>query len=198
MTVLIAVLAFIGGVTAVAVKGWIDYALEERRERKVLRAVARLISSELGGTKAFLQTVLVTDDRVGWWPKETSPFATPAWNEHRYLLAAGTNSVDWRLMRQAYASMPGLEAQYERATRGGKLGAPLHEDERAIVELDIDIIDTAIKTLADLENARLPFEGFRRTRYAIRHPVRATRLWRKNRAWRRRQETEGRGASRTP
>jgi hypothetical protein len=58
---LVALLAFLGGVVAVSLKGWIDYALEERKERKALRAGARLVAAELRGARLYLSILKNTD-----------------------------------------------------------------------------------------------------------------------------------------
>jgi hypothetical protein len=177
MAALIALLAFIGGVIAVALKGWVDYALEERRERKAARAVARLMTSELGTARVYLWSVANARDEVGWWSKEPSPFLTPAWGEHRYVLAATAEPFDWRKIDRAYSGVARFELSWEKATRETGIGPALNDTERAWVEDGVKNIDSAIEALTKIETAPLPFDGLARGY----HPVRALKRWRTRR-----------------
>jgi hypothetical protein len=176
---LTALLAFLGGVTAVALKGWIDYGLEARREQKALRAAVRLIATELGGASDYLRTVLGPPEDIsfGWWPKLSSPFGTSTWDEHRHLLAANASAVDWRLVRQAYSSMVLLDATYKRETADGER-KPLSDRDVTMVEVHGDVIDVAHRVLDQMERESLTFDDIVRVSRLIRHPRRVLREWR--------------------
>ena len=167
-----ALLAFIGGVLAVAIKGWIDFVLEQRRERRAVRATTRLLRAELGDARAYLQVVL--KDGGQWWRVEPPPFDAAAWDQHRYLVAAWTNVAEWHLVALAYRSMRGLRARYEHDTQPGLVRGPLREEDRAYLEVELEMLKTAIDRLADMESAPLPLERAGR----LLTPRHAYRRWR--------------------
>lgn len=193
---LTALIAFLAGVAAVSVKGWIDYALEERRERKALRAGARLVSAEIRSASVYLKMLSEKqEDDYGWWPKEQSPFLTPAWDEYAYLLAGAAGPFEWGYIQSARTTLTSVEASYQRATEGGtKFGPPLTESERAFVGVHGDTLKMATEKLSKIEDAPLPFEGLKRLWWSVRHPIRAVKLWRTNRAYRKKKAASKRAS----
>jgi hypothetical protein len=85
-----ALLGFLGGLLAVALKGWVDYALAARRERKPLRAALRLLADEASDAHAGIQQLL----KRGEW--DAVPVAT-TWPENRVLLASHLDELGWPL-----------------------------------------------------------------------------------------------------
>lgn len=107
MEVLIPLLAFIGGVAAVAAKGWLDYILERRRERAQLRSAARLIAGEFSGIAIHVQTV----EELGKWQElDEWGFDHDAWRENKALLAANLSYLDWITVSMAYRSVRTYES----------------------------------------------------------------------------------------
>ena len=99
-------------------------------------------------------------------------------------------------MQSGRNAVDALDASYEHATEGGtKWGPPLTEQEAMMLDVHIDTLDRAVKSLGPIEDAPLPFEGLRRAWWILLHPVKGAKLWRKNRAYRRRKAEAARKAA---
>lgn len=175
-----AFLAFVGGVIAVSLKGWLDYTFELRRERTASRAVGRLARAELASARVYL-SILQHDGEWGWWRLDPPPFRHPIWNEHRYLLASALDYSDWGFVLRAYSSLDILAGKHERATRGLAIAPALDEFERLEVERHAEIIKDAMERLERIENRPLPYDDLRR----VLHPRRELGRWRADRKARR-------------
>jgi hypothetical protein len=85
-----ALLGFLGGLLAVAFKGWVDYLLETRRERRPVRAAIRMLVDEASDAEAALSAILT----AGVWG---GPGVESNWPESRGLLAATLSRDEWPL-----------------------------------------------------------------------------------------------------
>ena len=88
-----ALAAFTGGAIAVGLKGWVDYALERRRDRRAVQVAARLVYEELWNASAGIQTDLF----LGEIP-QPEQFERNAWEENRVLIASALDFEYWRLV----------------------------------------------------------------------------------------------------
>jgi hypothetical protein len=100
-----ALFAFTGGVAAVALKGWVDYLLERRKERRLVQVAARLVYEELWTASAGIETDLF----LGNVPNPTM-FTTNAWNENKTLVASALDFEHWRLVTVAYSAVEDARA----------------------------------------------------------------------------------------
>jgi hypothetical protein len=97
-----ALLAFAGGVAAVALKGYVDYVLERRREHRALQVAARLVYEELWGASAGIATGLF----MGRVPAPEQ-FTESAWDENKALIGGAVDFEHWRLVLSGYYSVAG-------------------------------------------------------------------------------------------
>jgi hypothetical protein len=104
-------LGFVGGVLAVAFKGWIDYALERRRETRVVRASLRLLLDAAQNTRVFAEGVM---RRGEWWMGSGHDFVS-IWADHQAVLASGLSDVDWLLAQGVAVRMENVGLRAERS-----------------------------------------------------------------------------------
>jgi hypothetical protein len=170
-----ALLAFAGGVAAVALKGYVDYALERRRDRKDVEVAARLVYEELWTAAAEIDAQL-------FMLRVPSPehFVSDVWTDNKKLLAREMDFEMWRLLVFGYD-----------AVETARMLSEEHFEDTASPELTseklrADLIDTnrtittAMSTVSDLiadadfdpfpvpSAADFPRESPRRTRWRRR------------------------------
>jgi hypothetical protein len=92
-----ALLAFGGGVAAVALKGYVDLSLERRREGRARQVAARLVFEELWTASEGISADLFLGD-----VPSVEIFSSSAWNEHKALVGAALDFEDWRLVIVGY------------------------------------------------------------------------------------------------
>jgi hypothetical protein len=108
-----ALIAFVGGVAAVALKGYVDYIFERRRERRERQLAARLVYDELWSASTGIEASFF-GRRI---PSEED-FPTTAWNEHnRALISAALDFEHWRLVVYGYDSVAEAREMCERERR---------------------------------------------------------------------------------
>jgi hypothetical protein len=91
--------------------GAVTYVLESKRERKAIRAAARVLIDAIKSPMINTQ-VLLEDGRWFVAPGDDARkhFSTELWEEHRQLLAAGLSPDGWRAVSNAFRSLRGLGA----------------------------------------------------------------------------------------
>lgn len=97
--------ALLGIIVGALLKGLIDVALEERRDRARQRAALRLLSTDLLHARSSLQASVNNQE---WWP-ETWSFRSSTWSEYGELLAARLDTDDWAEIAWAFHSLQGVE-----------------------------------------------------------------------------------------
>lgn len=95
-----ALLAFAGGVVAVALTGWVNYVFERRREQRELQVAARLVYEELWGAAAGISSDLFTGEIPA-----VSNFTESAWQAHKEIIAGALDFEHWRLVQSGYYSV---------------------------------------------------------------------------------------------
>lgn len=117
--------ALLGVVTGALITGGINYALQVRRERREVRAVARLMLHELGSTGDSVQFALDNDNpRVLFdEPSERE------WKRHHLLLARHLSDDNWDTVALGYGEagvltvlVDGEDADARLLQRSGRRG----------------------------------------------------------------------------
>jgi hypothetical protein len=136
---------FLGGLAAVALKGWVDYLLEARRERRATRAATRLVTAELSNWAIWIRYVLHVEE---WAPPvRDSSFAW--WDEHRGLLAANVPGHTWDAITSAYALIHDVETHYKHALADDRGGLTEHDADH-LTEA-VTSVDEAVRRLREIE-----------------------------------------------
>lgn len=108
---------FVGGVAAIALKGAVDFYFEWRRERRELRAAARLLGHELEIFELWLD---VSVRHQQWIPPESWTFDLEVWRDAKSLLASSLGPQDWLAVTKAYRDVGLAKESYEGARESGR------------------------------------------------------------------------------
>jgi hypothetical protein len=132
--VLSVLLAFAGGVVAVALKGYVDLLLDRRREKRAVQVAARLVYEELWGATMGIEGDLFIHKlpRAAW-------FTTSAWDENKALLAPAMTFESWRNMATGYGSMLDARELAEREAPDGFATRELDADDGKIYQVFLDL-----------------------------------------------------------
>jgi hypothetical protein len=93
-----AIFGLIGVIIGALITGGVSYALQVRLERRELRAVARLMLQELGGSADLIRFALDRDDRQ---LLDDEPIEDE-WKRHHLLLARHLPDDDWDAVALGY------------------------------------------------------------------------------------------------
>jgi hypothetical protein len=156
--------ALVGGFAGALVTGGLSAWYEYRRDRRMLRAAARLVAGELRTIESRLH---VTAASGTWSELGRRPLAHEEWDEHR-------NSFAAHLRRERWAE---LDAGYRLVFTVNAACKPELESER-LTEFDRELLQSAARATnsaaALLEAESLAGAGWRggaaRRRIIVRHP----------------------------
>jgi hypothetical protein len=121
--------ALVGGFAGALVTGGLSAWHEHRRERRLLRAAARLVAGELRTIESRLR---VTAASGTWRELRRRPLAHEEWDEHR-------NSFAAQLPRERWAE---LDAAYRMVFLVNAASEPDLESER-LTEVDRELVQSA-------------------------------------------------------
>lgn len=107
-------LAFVGGVLAVAAKGWVDLILERLRERRQLVAAARIVEREFNWMGMYFAMIL---DAERWEEPGHWAFDHAVWREHKLQLASALGWREWERVSVAYEQVRQAETNRAEAIR---------------------------------------------------------------------------------
>lgn len=144
------VLGFVAGVATLALKAALDFYFERRRERRAVRAAARLVGHELGSASIWLQTVAGAGR---WMTPEGWAFDHDVWRENKTLLAMALTDARWLTMATGYREVQLAESNMRTAVRDAGVGEPpLTPDMPQLIASGITGIDRAARVLDDLSS----------------------------------------------
>jgi hypothetical protein len=154
-----ALLAFAGGVLAVAMKGYVDLLLDRRREKRQVQVAARLVYEELYSASMGIETDLFVQQ-----VPSLEHFSTSAWEEYSALLATELDFELWRLTVIGYDALRGARELCEAYGHAVRLEDLDDEDREKFCENLVDLqrtIANARGIVADLIKGRErdPFPG---------------------------------------
>jgi hypothetical protein len=140
-----ALIAFAGGVAAVALKGYVDYVFERRRERRERQLAARLVYDELWGASAGIQA----DLQLGLIPDEHN-FSSKAWDDrNKALISSALKFELWRHVVDGYNALASAQEMCERERRRDPDNNDLPLGSRSLDAQFVDGIDDLRFTIAN-------------------------------------------------
>lgn len=162
MQVLYALLAFLGGVAAVGVKGWVDLALERRRERLAARAAARLLRDEFSVVELWGHAMAHEEE---WFELGAEHdygdrgFDHDTWREQRAVLAPALDDEMWGMISAGYYALRNLESDARRAVQAADAGTR----QLAMLDYEVENVRSFVHDLEDATGAlgRIAFPSMR-------------------------------------
>jgi hypothetical protein len=124
--------ALVGGFAGALVTGGLSAWHEHRRNRRTLRAAARLVSGELRTIESRLHAAVASGT---WRELQTRPLGHGEWDEHRTSCASHLPPEPWEKLENAYRLIDSINAA----------AGPRGESER-LTELDRELLETAARS----------------------------------------------------
>jgi hypothetical protein len=158
--------AVVGGFAGALVTGGLSAWHEHQRNRRLLRAAARLVAGELRTIESRLH---VTAASGTWRELPGRPLTHEEWNEHRNSFAAQLPRERWEELDAAYRLVFSVNAACELDLESGRLT----EVDRELLESAARATNSAAALLEaeSLAGAAWPGRaGRRRRRIIARHP----------------------------
>lgn len=158
--------ALVGGFAGALVTGGLSAWHEHQRNRRVLRAAARLVAGELRAIESRLH---VTAASGTWRELRRRPLAHEEWDEHRGSFAGQLSREAWACLDAAYRLVYSVNA----ACAPDRQSDRLTEVDRELLESAAQATDSAARLLEteSLAGSDRPRGAARRARRVIvRHP----------------------------
>jgi hypothetical protein len=124
--------ALVGGFAGALVTGGLSAWHEHRRDRRALRAAARLVAGELRTVESRLHSAVASGT---WRELRARPLGHGEWDEHRGSCASQLPLEPWEKLEYIYRLIDSINAAAE----------PRGESER-LSELDRELLETAARS----------------------------------------------------
>jgi hypothetical protein len=138
---------FLGGVTAVATKGAVDFYFERRREERAVRASARLVRDQMENVSRWAGVMV---EGASYSPPGSWAFDHAVWSESKALLAASLGPSEWSTVAHAHRCVGAIEDLVVAETPDGGVDGL----NRAILESYIEIVGRGSDALQAVERER--------------------------------------------